>query len=144
MVMMRKKFCCDASKDQYESYYLNQSGGGQIPIFVGGRGQKGHGLGSLLSGLFRSAFPMIKRGLTSFGKLALKTGLEVVNDVVDGQSTKESAMQRLPQGIKRFAQSENFINQSGSGVRRKRRRKASTKKSKSKRTASKRKRDIFN
>ena len=140
---MRKKFCCDASKDQYESYYLNQSGGGQIPIFVEGRGQKGHGLGSLLSGLFRSAFPMIKRGLATFGKHALKTGLEVANDVAEGQSIKEAAMQRLPQGIKRFAQSQNFINQSGSGVRRKRRRKASAKKAKSKKTASKRRRDIF-
>ena len=111
---MRKKYCCDASKHLYESYYLDQSGSG-IPIFVGASGQRGHGLGSMLSGFFRSAFPMIKRGLAAFGKHALKTGLEIANDVVAGDSFKESTKRRVPDGIKRFVTSENFINQSGNG-----------------------------
>lgn len=114
---MRKKFCCDASKHLYESYYMDQSGSG-MPIFVGSQGQRGHGLGSMLSGFFRSAFPMIKRGLAAFGKHALKSGLEIANDVVAGESFSESAKRRVPEGIKRFATSENFINQSGSGRRR--------------------------
>ena len=59
---MRKKYCCDASRHLYGSYYMDQSGS-RVPIFVGGRDQRGHGLGSMLSGFFRSAFPMIKRGL---------------------------------------------------------------------------------
>ena len=111
---MRKKFCCDASRHMYESYYLDQSGNG-MPVFVGGRGQAGHGLGSMLSSLFRSAFPMIKRGLATFGKHALKTGLEIADDMVQGESFKDSATKRVPDGIKRFATSANFINQSGSG-----------------------------
>ena len=78
---MRKKYCCDANKHLYESYYLDQSGSG-VPVFAGSRGQRGHGLGSLLSGFFRSALPMLKRGLATFGKHALKTGLEIANDVV--------------------------------------------------------------
>jgi hypothetical protein len=127
---MRKKFCCDASKHLYEAYYMDQSGSG-VPVFMGSSGQRGHGLGSMLSGFFRSAFPMIKRGLASFGKQALKTGLEIANDVVEGNSFKESAKQRVPQGIKRFASSANFINQSGSGRRRKRK------------ATSKKRRDIF-
>ena len=69
---MRKKFCCDASKHLYENYYVDQSGSG-LPVFVGSRGQRGHGLGSILSGLFRSALPMLRRGLATFGKHALKT-----------------------------------------------------------------------
>ena len=69
---MKKKFCCDASKHLYESYYIDQSGGG-MPVFVGSSGQRGHGLGSMLSGFFRSVFPMIKRALASFGKNALKS-----------------------------------------------------------------------
>ena len=111
---MRKKFCCDASRDLYETYYLDQSGSG-IPVFSGSRGQRGHGLGSLLSGLFRNAIPMLKRGLATFGRHALKTGLEIANDVVDGDSLKNSAKKRVPEGIKRFAKAGNFINPSGSG-----------------------------
>src|SRR5215470_6114747 len=118
---MRKKFCCDDSRHLYESYYMNQSGNG-MPVFVGGRGQAGHGLGSMLSSLFRSAFPMIKRGLATFGKHALKTGFEIAHDMVQGESFKNSATKRVPDGIKRFATSANFINQSGSGrVKRSRR-----------------------
>jgi hypothetical protein len=102
-----------------------------MPVFVGARGQRGHGLGSMLSGFFRSAFPMIKRGLAAFGKHALKTGLEIANDVVAGDSFKESTKRRVPEGIKRFATSESFINQSGSGRRRiKRRRITKSKKKK--------------
>jgi hypothetical protein len=101
----------------YEDYYLQQSGNG-LPIFHGSRGQRGHGLGSMLSGLFRSAFPMIKRGLANFGKHALKTGLEIANDVADGSSFKESAQSRVFPAIKRFAQSDIFSSQSGSGRRR--------------------------
>ena len=118
---MRKKYCCDASKHLYESYYMDQSGSG-MPVFMGSAGQRGHGLGSMLSGFFRSAFPMIKRGLAAFGKHALKTGLEIANDVASGDSFKDSAKRRAFEGIKRFATSENFINQSGSGRRRSKRR----------------------
>ena len=122
---MRKKFCCDASKHLYENYYVDQSGSG-LPVFVGSRGQRGHGLGSILSGLFRSALPMLRRGLATFGKHALKTGLEIANDVVAGDNIKDSARKRVPEGIKRFATTSNFFNQSGSGRRRIGKRKATT------------------
>ena len=129
---MRKKFCCDASKDLYENYYLEQSGSG-IPVFICSAGQRGHGLGSMLSGFFRSAFPMIKRWLAPIGKHALKTGLDIANDVVEGGTFKDSIKKRVPEGIKRFATSENLINQSGSGCRRlKKRRKIISRKKKQK------------
>ena len=145
---MRQKFCCDASRGMYEDYYIRQSGNG-LPVFQGSRGQRGHGLGSMLSGLFRSAVPMLKRGLATFGKHALKTGLEVASDVADGSSFKDSARARilptiLP-GIKRFAEEEIFSKQSGSGKRRKTTRKR-RKVSKKRGTAKRRritKQDIF-
>ena len=126
---MRKQFCCDASRDLYEKYYLGQSGDG-IPVYVGSRGQRGHGLGSLLGGLFRSAMPLIRRGLASFGKHALKTGLEIANDVTEGRSVKESAKRRVGEGIKRFASSAFGSSQSGSGKRRKVKRLKASKKRK--------------
>src|SRR6188768_4020615 len=118
---MRQKFCCDASRGMYADYYIRQSGSG-LPVFQGFRGQRGHGLGSMLSGLFRSAVPMLKRGLATFGKHALKTGLAIASDVADGTSFKDSAKARfLPTivpGIKRFAEEDIFSKQSGSGKRR--------------------------
>lgn len=112
---MKRKFCCDASRATYMDYYSAQSGSG-MPVFQGSRGQRGHGLGSMLSGLFRSAMPMLQRGLAIFGKQALKTGLEVANDMADGSSFSDSARRRVPTGIKRTI--ETVANQSGSGKRR--------------------------
>jgi len=88
----------------------------------------------MLSGLFRSAVPMLKRGLATFGKHALKTGLEIAGDVAEGKSFKDSARERivptiLP-GIKRFAEEELFSNQTGSGKRRRGKRRRQIKKQK--------------
>lgn len=116
---MKKKFCCDASRGMYEDYYMSQSGSG-MPVFAGSRGQRGHGLGSMLSGLFRSAMPMLKRGLAIFGRHALRTGAQIANDVADGESFGNSARRRVSEGIKRIDPSEFFSTQSGSGKRKSR------------------------
>jgi hypothetical protein len=149
---MKKKFCCDASRQSYENYYVGQAGSG-LSVFQGSRGQRGHGIGSTLAGLFRSALPMIKRGLTSFGRQALSTGMQVVGDMADGQNFSDSAKLRTRQGIKRLAQDGvEYLNgdQGGSGYKRRRvakkkkkkggrkKKKASKKKKKKKRS-----RDIF-
>ena len=143
---MKKKFCCDASRGEYEDYYMRQSGSG-MPVFQGYQGQRGHGLGSMLSGLFRSAVPMLKRGLATFGRHALKTGLEIAGDVAEGKSFKDSARERivptiLP-GIKRFAEEEFINNQSGSGKRRRKNR-GVRKPTTRLRIRKRAKRDIFN
>ena len=49
---------------------------------------------------------------------ALKTGMEVADDVLEGQPLKESAKKRVPAGIKRTVQS--MSRQSGSGFKKKR------------------------
>ena len=84
-------------------------------VFQGARGQRGHGLGSVLSGLFRSALPMIK----NFGKKALQTGLNVATDVVECTSFRDSLRKRVPDGIRSFQANE--FGQSGSGKRRRQR-----------------------
>jgi hypothetical protein len=132
--MKRKQYCCDASREMYEQYYMDQSGSG-MPVFYGALGQRGHGLGSFLSGLFRRAMPFLTRSAKSFGKRALQTGLNVANDMVEGSSFQDSASRRIPEGLKGFVAS-NF-GQSGSGKRRQRIRHIKSKKTK------KRKKDIF-
>src|SRR5271163_1361413 len=110
--MRRKAFCCNASKAMYMDYYVNQSGSG-MPVFAGGWGQRGHGLGSILSGFFRSAMPFLRRGLAVFGKQALRTGAQIANDVADGESFGNSAKRRVVEGIKSINPSEIFIPQTG-------------------------------
>ena len=84
----------------------------------------------MLSGLFRSALPMMK----NFGRKALQTGLNVASDVIEGTSFRDSLRKRVPDGIRSF-QVDQF-DQSGSG---KRRRKTQLKK-----PAKRMKSDIFN
>ncbi len=137
--MRTGKYCCDDDRKVYEDYYLNQCGHG-MPVFYGARMQRGHGLGSIFSGLFRSIFPMLKRVAPVIGKKALQTGIDIVSDVAAGQSLKESAKSRvsdaLKEGISSFIQTENT--QSGSGFRRKRKHSKKSKTSKKKKS-----KDIF-
>jgi hypothetical protein len=134
---MRVKYCCRADEGAFEQYYVNQCGGG-LPVFVGARMQRGHGIGSIFSGLFRSIFPIIKRVAPVIGKKALQTGVNIISDVAAGQSFKEAAKTRVTdainEGINSFMPSGGA--QSGSGVRQKRTRRG-------KKKAKKRKLDIF-
>ena len=72
----------------YNDYYARQVGGA-LPYFTGARVQRGHGFGSLFSGLLRSVAPLIKRGA-----VALTTGAQIAGDVVAGQNIKKSAKRR--------------------------------------------------
>lgn len=81
-------------KNPYEDYYVRQVGGGHLPVFAGGRGQRGHGLGNIFGSLFRSAMPLIKRGAVALGKRALKTGVRVARDVVAGGNLKAAVKRR--------------------------------------------------
>jgi hypothetical protein len=103
----------------YEDYYLKQSGG-QMPVFMGSRFQRGHGLGSILSGLFRRVLPFLKANVKNFATSALRTGVDVAEDVFDnGKKLSESLKERIPQGIKRTVQNLEFQSGSGLGQRRK-------------------------
>ena len=104
--MKRRPYCCDASRRLYEDYYANQSGSGSIPVFVGRRYQRGHGLAQTLGGLFkRYVVPLVAPHAKRIGKQILgnvaKTGMEVVGDVIGGRSAKEAIKERGLSGIKR-------------------------------------------
>jgi len=113
-IMKRKAmFCRDASRSLYEDYYTNQSGRG-MPIFVGARYQRGHGLGSILGGLFRRVtFLFFRAHGKAIASKAIKTGLQVADDVVQGKSFKESAKRRIPKGIKDVAEGIDWQIDSG-------------------------------
>jgi len=75
-------------------------------VFVGRRHQRGHGLGQTISGLFkRFVIPFEARRAKEVGKKILgnlvKTGMEMVGDVVSGRSANESLKERGLAGIKR-------------------------------------------
>ena len=114
--MKRRAYCCDASRDLYREYYSRQNGG-EIPVFAGRRFQHGHGLGSILGGFFRRlVLPFVKTHGKRMLSGALRTGMEMADDVLEGQSLKESAKRRVPAGIKRTV--VDVAGQSGSGAKR--------------------------
>ena len=78
----------------YNDYYTRQVGGA-LPYFVGAKVQRGHGLGSLLGGLLRSVAPLIRRGAAAVGKRALRTGMQIADDVMTGQNIKQAAKRRV-------------------------------------------------
>jgi len=88
-----------------------------MPVIAGARIQRGHGLGSILGGSFRRlVLPFVKNNAKNVLTKAVKTGMEVADDVLKGRSLKESAKRRVPARIKRTVRGWKF--QSGSGVRR--------------------------
>ena len=82
----------------YDDYYTRQVGGA-LPYFTGARVQRGHGFGSLFSGLLRSVAPLIKRGALALGKRALTTGAQIAGDVVSGQNIKKATKRRAGRAL---------------------------------------------
>ena len=78
----------------YQDYYIHQVGKG-YPVFAGRRYQRGHGLGSIFGGLFKAAMPLLKKGTKTLEREALKTGLNIAGDVVQGRNIKQAATSRL-------------------------------------------------
>lgn len=97
-------------------YHTDQAGSG-IAGFHGVKYQKGHGLWGSLFGFLRPAFRYL-------GKKALSTGMDIAEDVIDGNNFKTSAMSRLRDTGKNIAgdaiaRGRQFA-QTGTGRRRRR------------------------
>ena len=71
------------------------------PFFYGARRQRGHGIGSIFGGLFRTIFPILKKVATMIGRQAMETGMQIVKDVAGGQSVKEAAKARVAEAIQK-------------------------------------------
>lgn len=125
---MKKPFCCESSRHIYDQYYARQQRGeGDFPVYVGRTSQRGHGIGNIIGSLFRNILPVLK----TVAPLALRTGANIIEDVSGGKTWKESALKQFPLPM----------SQSGSGIRRKRKR--HTKLVKRIKRIKRRKQDIF-
>ena len=80
----------------YNDYFKNQVGHG-MPVYIG-RG----GLGNVLSGLFRSVVPLIKRGGRALLKEGVRTAVQVGSDVIDGKNIKTALKSRTAETGKRM------------------------------------------
>jgi hypothetical protein len=76
-------------KNRLTHYYLVQAGRGAL---TGGIGpvysvqpflQRGHGIGSFLSNLFRLVLPVLWSGVKAVGKESLRTGSKISSDIAD-------------------------------------------------------------
>lgn len=67
--------------DVYAEYYLNQAGSGFGNIYAGPSYQRGYGVGSFLGGLFRTVYPLLKKGTIALGSELLKTGASCITDM---------------------------------------------------------------
>ena len=95
----------------YEEYYLNQAKqkGGNLPAFRGSRFQQGYGLGSIFKGLFRWAMPHLQQGAKVLGKKAIQTGVQVAQDVLEGNNVNTALAKRSREAI------GGLVPQAGSG-----------------------------
>jgi len=95
----------------YDDYYIQQAGNG-LSVYGGVPHQQGHGLGSILAGLFRGAIPMLKNVGKAAGKQLIKSGLNVATDVLSGENVRQSLKKGAKEGALSLLQSQR-----GSGVR---------------------------
>jgi len=105
--MKRKEppsFCCGASRDMYQDYYTGkrQFGSGNMPVFVGAKYERGHGLGNIFSGLLRNILlPLIKGNAPSWAGKVAKTRLNLVHDASRGVPFKQSVKRQVPKALKK-------------------------------------------
>ena len=92
------------SSKHYEDYYVGQVGRGH-PVFTGPRYQRGYGLGGILGGLFRSAMPLLKQGAKTLGREAIRAGVGIAQDALEGKNVKASAKNRLRHAGRNLANS---------------------------------------
>jgi len=101
--------------------YEAKQSGRAMPVFVGTKHQHGHGIGSMLSGLFRNVvLPFLKGNVGSLAGNVLGTGAQVLDDVVQGKSllsatclVPHTVKKRIREAIK--AASRDIDWQTGSG-----------------------------
>lgn len=114
--------CCNTS---FENYYTHQSGSG-INYYQGSPFQKGYGFGGLFRSLFRAAVPLFKSGAKAVGKQLFHSGVDMLNDVSQGDNIKEAAKRRLKEAGKNLTDKATVKVKSmiGSGRRNKKRKKS--------------------
>ena len=88
---------------------------------MGSKYQKGHGLGSVFSGMLKSALPMIKKGAIGLAKTAAEAGLNIAKDGLEGKNIKNSLANNLKlAGNNLLQKSINYVDSPQKNNKRKR------------------------
>ncbi|CAB0043051.1 unnamed protein product [Trichogramma brassicae] len=108
------------SYDQIIQY--GRGGGGVGSIYAGSRYQRGHGgIGCFLAGLFRLVLPVLQTGVKFLGKEALRTGLNIANDVssenIPFKESLQSRVRETGNSLKRRAEEKLDKMMAGSGYK---------------------------
>ena len=116
---MRHTYIPDAN--ECKVYYLRSQNGGGLRGFHGAKIQWGYGLGSFFKSIARVAIPLVKKGVNALGKKAIKTAMNVGQDVLEGKSVKQAVASRGPQAVNDLAKQgvDNIKRQIGGGSKRK-------------------------
>lgn len=85
--------------DIYTSYYVNQAGGNFNNFYSGPIYQRGNGIGSFLSGLFRVVMPLVKKGVLAAGDETLKSSFKIAKDIVTHGDIHKSVQERGREAI---------------------------------------------
>ena len=101
-------------------YYLRSQNGGGLRGFHGARIQRGYGLGSFFKSIARVAIPLVKKGVNAIGRKAIKTAVNVGQDVLEGKSVKQAVASRGRQAVNDLAKRgvDNIKRQIGGGSKR--------------------------
>ncbi|KAG8229450.1 hypothetical protein J437_LFUL005555 [Ladona fulva] len=111
------------SFDSPHYYYENQAGMGISSIYRGAEYQRGHGIGSFLGGIFRAGLPILSRGAKAVGKEVLRSGVNLLGDVVQNRPIRESVLRRVDEAcdnLKRKAVDSIGKLMKGSGYKKRR------------------------
>lgn len=109
----------DSQTQNYLQYYTAQSGG-SLSVFEGHRGigQNGRGLGDILRGVWRTVFPILARGATTFLGETLKAKTD---GGMDWGAAAKSALTPAAQQVLSGTSSALDAAQKGRGRKRRRR-----------------------
>lgn len=110
-------------QDPYLAYYKLQLGSGVGVVYKGAPYQRGHGIGSFLGGLFRTITPLLKSGAKVVGSEALKTGVNLLGDIVSSIPPSQAMTSRMKEftgHLKRKADDKMERVMKGSGYNKKR------------------------
>ena len=98
--MSKADFCCPAAQKHFLEFYNNQAAGG-MPVFAGARHQRGHGIGSFFSNIWRTIWPVLKPMAREAGSRALQADTRIGGDLISGdKGFKESVKERFGQAIR--------------------------------------------
>ena len=89
--------------DKYCHYYANQCGGA-LPYYEGVAHQKGHGIGNILKGVFRSVGQVLPTVGKAIGQQALESGIGLAKDIIGGENIKSAIKRRALEGGKSLFQ----------------------------------------